>query len=190
MTEAEERDDVRRCLTAVKSVTGLDVGGWFNRPPISTSTRRILAEEGLFFDSTTVDDDLPHYADVAGRPMLILPYALDANDTRFWKGGYVTAGDFFEYIRDAFDVLYRESSQVPQMMTVGLHGRIIGRPGRVSALQRFLDHVRSFPDVWIARRTDIARAWAEQFAPTDSWNWPWQARTPEVDGPTAPSGLV
>jgi peptidoglycan/xylan/chitin deacetylase (PgdA/CDA1 family) len=172
MTEEEERLDVQKCAETVQALTGQVIGGWFNRPPVSLQTRRVLAEEGLFFDSTAVNDDLPYYTDVAGRPMLVVPYAIDANDTRFWKGGYDTAAEFFEYLRDAFDVLYRESQTVPLMMSVGLHGRIIGRPGRILALERFLDHVRSRPDVWISRRTDIATTWADQFAPDDAWNWP------------------
>lgn len=170
MTEEEEREDIRGCIDAIERLTGQRISGWFNRPPISLSTTRILAEEGLMYDSTAVDDDLPYYRNVAGRPMLIVPYSLDANDTRYWKGAFVTADDFFLYLRDAFDALYRESSQVPRMMSVGLHGRIIGRPGRILALDRFLDHVRRHQDVWIARRSDIARVWAEQFGPADAWN--------------------
>lgn len=172
MTEADERADIRKCLSAIERLTGNRVAGWFNRPPISIETTRLVAEEGLLFDSTAVDDDIPYYRVVAGRPLLIVPYSLDANDTRFWKGGFTTANDFYEYLRDCFQTLYNESASTPRMMSVGLHGRIIGRPGRIQALERFLDHVSKFDGVWIARRTDIAEVWADQFAPPDAWNWP------------------
>jgi allantoinase len=171
LSEAEERQDVRDCIRSVEATTGQTISGWFNRPPISLDTTRILAEEGLLFDSTAVDDDLPYYRSVAGRPMLIVPYSLEANDTRYWKGAFVTADDFYVYLRDTFDALYRESERIPRMMSVGLHGRIIGRPGRILALDRFLEHIRKFNDVWLAGRSEIARVWAEQFAPTDAWNW-------------------
>lgn len=172
MSLEQEQADVHACIETVRRLTGCNVLGWFNRPPVTLHTRRVIAETGLLFDSTAVNDDLPYYQDVAGRPLLVIPYSLDTNDTRYWKGGYVTANDFFEYLRDAFDALYAESGRTPLMMSVGLHGRIIGRPGRIAALRRFLEHVRSFDDVWIARRSDIARVWAEQFAPEDAWNWP------------------
>ncbi len=172
MSEEEERTDIRRCVTTIRELTGQTITGWFNRPPISLDTRRILAEEGLFWDSSSIDDDLPHYADVAGKPMLIVPYSLENNDTRFWKSqGFITANHFFEYCRDAFDVLYRESARQPCMLSIGLHGRIIGRPARIAGLHRLLDHIRSQPGVWVAPRSDIARAWAEQFAPDGAWNW-------------------
>jgi peptidoglycan/xylan/chitin deacetylase (PgdA/CDA1 family) len=172
MSEDEERNDIRQCIASIRRLTGQTITGWFNRPPISLDTRRILAEEGLFWDSSSIDDDLPHYTDVAGRPLLIVPYSLENNDTRFWKAqGFVTATDFFEYNRDAFDVLYRESARVPRMISIGLHGRIIGRPGRTPGLQRLLGYIRSQPGVWVAPRSEIARVWAEQFASDDAWNW-------------------
>jgi hypothetical protein len=110
---------------------------------------------------------------------LVVPYSLDVNDVRFWKGNAFGSGEFFEYLRDAFDVLYREGDQRPRMMSVGLHGRISGRPGRAVALQRFLEHVRALPDVWIAGRDDIARHWQRLFGPNDVWN-PIPPRQEEV----------
>ncbi len=107
--------------------------------------------------------------------MLVVPYAVDTNDARFWGGqtgpGFTGSADFFDYLRSAFDVLYDESAEIGRMMSIGLHARIM-RPGRVAALLRFLDYVRGFDDVWIARRNDIAVAFAERFAPSNAWNWP------------------
>jgi peptidoglycan/xylan/chitin deacetylase (PgdA/CDA1 family) len=107
--------------------------------------------------------------------MLVVPYAVDTNDARFWGGqsgpGFTGSTDFFDYLRDAFDVLYRESEQTGRMMSIGLHARIM-RPGRVASLYNFLDYIRAFDDVWIASRNDIAVHFAEQFAPPETWNWP------------------
>ena len=115
---------------------------------------------------------MPYFETVAGRPFLIVPYSIDINDFRFWRTGMQTAGAFEAYCRDSFDVLYRESAKTPRMMSVGLHARIIGRPGRILGLERFLVHVRQFRDVWVTTRAEIGRFWAEQFAPPTTWNWP------------------
>jgi allantoinase len=175
LTPEMERVDLRRCIDQVKELTGKQILGAFPRPPVTPNTRRIMAEEGLLYDSATTNDDIPYYYDVGGRPMLVLPYAVDTNDARFWGGqtgpGYTGATDFFNYLRDAFDVLYRESGTTGRMMSIGLHARIM-RAGRVAALLRFLDHVSKFDDVWIARRNDIAIDFASRFAPKGAWNWP------------------
>jgi len=170
MSEAEEREDVRRAIASIRAMTGVKILGWFTRPVPTTHTRRILAEEGLLYDCTAVNDDLPYFDRVADRPFLILPYSLDTNDIRFWKGFAFTAQDFFEYMRDTFDTLYAESLHTPRMMSVGLHGRVVGRPGRIVALERFLEHVSRFDDVWIAGRDDIAKHWLQRFAPPNTWN--------------------
>jgi peptidoglycan/xylan/chitin deacetylase (PgdA/CDA1 family) len=172
MTEEQERDQIRKAVESVKRTTGQRMIGWFTRPPQTINTRRILAEEGFLFDSGAINDDLPYFQEVKGRPFLVVPYTLDINDIRFWKGAMVTANDFASYCIDAFDALYRESARTPRMMSVGLHPRIIGRPGRILGLDRFLAHVRDYKDVWIAPRTQIARFWAERFAPPNTWNWP------------------
>ncbi|MGZ0152894.1 polysaccharide deacetylase family protein [Kribbella sp. WER1] len=188
-TEDDERADIRRVIDTVKRLTGKDVLGSFPRPPITEHTRRVLAEAGLLYDSGTTNDDLPYFAPVAGRPMLVLPYATDTNDARFWGGssgpGFATGTEFFEYLRDAFDFLYQESAAVPRMMSIGLHARIM-RPGRAMGLLRFLDHLKSFGDVWVARRDQIALSFAEQYAPPDMWNWP--VRPDQLsDSPRGPS---
>ena len=170
--EEQEREQIRRATESIQSTTGQRIVGWFTRPPQTVSTRRILAEEGFLFDSGAFNDDIPYFQAVKGRPFLIVPYSLDINDVRFWKTGLFTATDFESYCVDAFDALYDESARVPRLMSVGLHPRIIGRPGRILGLDRFLAHVRDYPDVWIASRTEIARFWADRFAPPDTWNWP------------------
>jgi peptidoglycan/xylan/chitin deacetylase (PgdA/CDA1 family) len=171
----QEREDLRRCVDQVLELTGKRILGAFPRPPVSLVSRQIMAEEGLLYDSATVNDDLPYNVGVAGRPMLVVPYALDTNDARFWGGqtgpGYTGATDFFDYLRDAFDILHQESATTGRMMSVGLHARIM-RPGRVAALRRFLEHVSGYSDVWIAQRNEIAFDFAHRFAPDGAWNWP------------------
>lgn len=174
-TPEQERADLRRSIDQVAELTGKVVLGAFPRPPISLHSRQIMAEEGLLYDSAATNDDIPYYADVSGRPMLVVPYALDTNDARFWGGqtgpGYVGSTDFFDYLRDAFDVLHEESASTGRIMSVGLHARIM-RPGRVAALRRFLEYISDFDDVWIAQRNDIALDFARRFAPSGAWNWP------------------
>lgn len=175
ISPATERADLRNCIDQVYALTGKRVLGAFPRPPIAVHSRQIMAEEGLLYDSATTSDDLPYYADVGGRSMMVMPYALDTNDARFWGGqtgpGYTGSADFFDYLRASFDVLYRESGRTARMMSIGVHARIM-RPGRVDALYRFLDHVRKHQDVWFAQRNDIAFDFARRFAPPHAWNWP------------------
>lgn len=171
-TEDQEREQIRKAQESFQRTTGRRVLGWFNRTPQTVITRRILAEEGFLYDSGTVNDDLPFYQDVGGRPFLVVPYTIDVNDVRFWRGTMSTGRDFETYCVDSFDTLYRESARTPRMMSVGLHPKIIGRPGRIGGLDRFLAYVREYPDVWLAARTEIARFWAERFAPPNAWNWP------------------
>lgn len=171
-TEEQEREQIRKAKESFAHTIRRPVLGWFNRTPQTVITRRILAEEGFLFDSQAVNDDIPYFQEVKGRPFLIVPYAVDVNDFRFWRGSMFTGRDFETYCIDSFDALYRESARTPRMMSVGLHSKIIGRPGRIGAVDRFLAYVRQFPDVWLASRTDIARFWAERFAPPNTWNWP------------------
>jgi peptidoglycan/xylan/chitin deacetylase (PgdA/CDA1 family) len=178
LSEEHEREQIRKAVGSIKSATGQRIVGWFTRPPQTLATRRLLAEEGFLFDSGALNDEVPYFQEIAARPFLIVPYTLDVNDIRFWKGQLFTASDFAEYCIDSFDALYRYSARSPRMLSVGLHPRVIGRPGRIVGLERFLAHVRSYPDVWIASRTEIARFWLEQFAPPNTWNWPHQSESP------------
>lgn len=191
LTPEEERADLRRSIDQVRALTGKTILGAFPRPPITVESRRIMAEEGLLYDSATTNDDLPYYADVAGRPMLVVPYAVDTNDARFWGGqsgpGYTGSTDFFDYLRDSFDVLYAESGETARMMSIGLHARIM-RPGRVAALLRFLDYAKGFEGVWFARRNDIALDFARRFSPADAWNWSELSATPPPASSASPKG--
>jgi allantoinase len=168
----EQRADIDRCVDVLAQLTGRPIRGWFGRAPNTVQTRPLLAEAGLLYDNAAFNDDLPYFVDVSGRPFLVLPYSLDVNDVRFWKGELSTGDEFEGYARDAFDVLYAESSTTPKMLSIGLHPRIIGRPGRLAALRRTLAHIREHDGVWFGGRDEIARLWTDQFGPDDLWNPP------------------
>jgi allantoinase len=167
--EAVEREHVRLAVDALTRLTGSRPLGWYTGR-LGPNTRRLVVEEGGFlYDADAYNDDLPYWVVVSGRPHLVVPYTLDNNDMKF--GGYQgfnTGDQFFAYLRDAFDVLYSEGAERPRMMSVGLHMRLVGRPGRFAALQRFLDHVQRRSDVWICRRIDIARHWITTHPPRGS----------------------
>ena len=161
MDEATERAEIARCVETIERLCGTRPVGWYTGR-ISPRTRRLVQEFGGFlYDSDSYDDDLPHYVTVAGRPQLIIPYTLDNNDMKYAVPPGFTSPDGFErYLTDAFDLLLAEGrAGAPKMMSVGLHCRLVGRPGRAAALQRVLAHVARHPDVWVCRRMDIARHW-------------------------------
>lgn len=169
----QEREHLRRAVELHTALTGAPPLGWYTGRD-SPNTRRLVAEHGGFlYDADYYGDELPFWmevevADGARVPHLIVPYTLDANDMRFaTPQGFNTATQFFDYLRDSFDVLYAEGAETPRMMSVGMHARLLGRPGRFVALQRFLDHVVRHERVWVCRRVDIARHWRERhpFAP-------------------------
>lgn len=175
LDEQAERAQIVAARESIERVTGFRISGWFTRAPQTLNTRKILASEGFLFDSGALNDDVPYFQSVLGRPFMIVPYSIDLNDVRFWKGSFFTGRDFAQYASDAFDVLYRESRKTPRMMTIGLHARIIGRPGRIAGLEQFLEHVAQHEDVWICRRTDLAEHWAREAGPPDLWNAPSRA---------------
>jgi peptidoglycan/xylan/chitin deacetylase (PgdA/CDA1 family) len=164
----EERAHLERSVAAIERVCGRRPVGWYTGRG-SDATRRLVVEHGGFaYDADSYADDLPYWTEVPcarGRvPHLVVPYTLDANDMRFATPQGFNSGDqFYAYLRDAFDTLYAEGDPAgldrPKMMSVGLHFRIAGRPARLAALARFVDHVRSHEHVWFARRIDIARHW-------------------------------
>jgi putative urate catabolism protein len=164
--EATERADMRRAVTTIERLTGTRPLGWYTGRD-SPNTRRLVAEYGGFlYDADSYADDLPYWVTAAGKPHLVVPYTLDANDMRFATAQGFNSGDqFYAYLRDTFDVLYAEGATAPKMMSVGLHCRIAGKPGRFAALQRFFDHVMAHDRVWICRRVDIARHWHEHHPP-------------------------
>ena len=163
-----EREDMARAVEAITRLTGTPPDGWYTGRD-SPNTRRLLAEQGGFvYCSDGYADDLPYWVPVRTRlgttPLLIVPYALDTNDMRFvTPQGFHTASQFCDYLCDAFDALYAEGDPQgldrPKMLSIGLHCRLIGRPARIAALSRFLDHVQAHEHVWVARRADIARHW-------------------------------
>jgi peptidoglycan/xylan/chitin deacetylase (PgdA/CDA1 family) len=124
------------------------------------NTRRLLVEEGGFlYDSDAYNDELPYYIDVEGHQQLVVPYSQANNDTKFTNGLFASGQDYFDYHRDAFDMLYAEGATAPKMMSVGMHCRLLGHPSRAMGLARFLDHVAAHADVWVTGRLDIARHW-------------------------------
>jgi putative urate catabolism protein len=157
----EERAQMVRAIESLARTVGERPLGWYCRYAPSENTRRLVVEEGGFlYDSDAYDDDLPYWVRVSGKPHLVVPYTLDVNDMKFSVApGFSSPSGYFEYMKDAFDVLYAEGKTAPKMMSVGLHARLAGRPGRAAALGRFLDYIAGRDDVWIARRVDIARHW-------------------------------
>ncbi len=169
--EDTERAHMREALEIIERLTGERPLGWYTGRD-SPNTRRLVVEQGgLLYDSDYYGDDLPFWTrvecgDGAIHDHLVVPYTLDANDMRFATAqGFNTGAQFFDYLRDAFDVLYAEGGESPKMMSIGLHCRLVGRPGRFRALQRFLDHVQTHERVWLCRRIDIARHWIERHPP-------------------------
>ena len=167
--EATERAHMLAGIDAIRQFTGAAPLGWYTGRD-SPATRRLLADVGGFeYDSDYYGDDLPFWTAVQrsdGQRVahLVVPYTLDCNDMRFaLPQGFTTGEDFFVYLRDTFDALYAEGAETPRMMSVGMHCRLLGRPGRIVALQRFLDHVARHDRVWVCRRIDIARHWRREF---------------------------
>lgn len=161
--EDVERAHMAHAIEIQTEICGERPLGWYTGRT-SENTRRLVAEEGGFlYDADDYSDDLPFWSRMVEKPHLVVPYTLDANDMRFCTPqGFNTGEDFFRYLRDSFDALYAEGEKTPRMMSVGLHCRIVGRPGRIGALTRFLDHVLAHDKVWVARRVDIARHWAAE----------------------------
>lgn len=163
--ETTEREHMRLAVETLRRLTGQAPLGWYTGRD-SPNTRRLLVEHGGFtYDADNYGDDLPFWTEVTTsngetRPHLVVPYALDTNDMRFaTPQGFNTGDDFFNYLRDAFDVLLAEGSEQPRMLSIGMHCRLLGRPGRFRALQRFLDHIGRAEKVWVCRRIDIADHW-------------------------------
>ena len=162
MPEDQERAAIAEAIRLHTEVVGERPRGWYTGR-CSANTVRLVAEEGGFdWISDTYDDDLPYWLEVGDLDQLIIPYTLEANDMRFATApGYITGGQFFDYLKDAFDTLYAEGVEGrPAMMSVGLHCRLIGRPGKLAGLKRFIDYIAEFDGVWCPRRIDIARHWA------------------------------
>ncbi|MGY8524531.1 polysaccharide deacetylase family protein [Paracidovorax citrulli] len=167
MPEADERALIARSVQTIEQLTGRPPVGWHTKSSPSVNTRRLLREHGGFlYDSDAYNDDVPYYLRVGGEPHLVLPYAFDTNDMRFFDShAFATGDDFARYTMDAFDWLLRESRDAPRMLSIGLHTRIIGRPGRIGGLDTLLAHMRDQRGVWFATREQIARHWLANVPP-------------------------
>jgi len=165
--EAEERALIAKAVAIITRLQGKPPVGWHTKSSPSVNTRRLLVEHGGFlYDSDAYNDDAPYYTQVAGKPHLILPYAFDTNDMRFWDGyAFTRAQDFADYCIDAFDRLWEEGASAPRMMSIGMHTRIIGRPARIAGLAMVVKHMRQRGGAWFARREDIARHWLKACPP-------------------------
>lgn len=164
--EKTEREHIKDCIALLTEHLGRRPLGWYTGRN-SPNTRRLVMEEGGFlYDSDTYDDDLPYWTEESksDNRHLIIPYTLDVNDMRFASPQGFNSGDqFFNYLKDTFDALYLEGETHPKMMSVGMHARILGRPGRIMAMRRFLEYVKTFDDVWLCTRKEIADHWYENF---------------------------
>ncbi|WP_076420024.1 polysaccharide deacetylase family protein [Colwellia sp. UCD-KL20] len=158
MDETEERTFIRNAVESIKKTTGKRPLGWLSRYLLTENTRRLLQEEGFLYHMDDYSADAPFWDEVQGsdKPMVIVPYALDSNDMKMWVAPSYTPEAWLKYAKDTFDVLYAEGEEQPRMMSIGLHLRIIGRPGRIWALEEFLKYVSSKDGVWFATRQDIA----------------------------------
>lgn len=168
MDEATEREHLEKAIAIIKDLTGEAPQGWYTGRD-SPNTRRLVADHGGFtYDSDNYGDDLPFWVEVEKSdgekaPHLVVPYTLDTNDMRFaTPQGFNSGEQFFQYVKDAFDVLYEEGEETPKMLSIGLHCRLMGRPGRFRALQKLLDYIGTHERVWVARRIDIAKHWVQE----------------------------
>jgi allantoinase len=161
--ERTEREHMRRAVEVHTRLTGERPLGWYTGRTSPNTRRLVAAEGGFLYDADDYSDDLPFWTKTPlGKPHLIVPYTLEANDMRFAGGGFSTGEDFFSYLKDAFDVLYAEGETAPKMLSVGLHCRLAGRPGKLAGLERFLTYALGHQDVWFCRRIEIARHWRER----------------------------
>ena len=160
LTENEEREHIRLAIESLTNMFGERPLGWYCRTGPSVNTRRLLVEEGGFlYDSDAYNDELPYWQTVDGKPHLVVPYSLTTNDSKFGRGWFSTGEDFFQFTKDAFDMLYEEGAYAPKMMSIGLHQRLIGHPARAMGLKRLLDYIGGFEDIWVCNRLDIAKHW-------------------------------
>ena len=162
--EKLEKEHIIRCYQEIKKIFGNSPSGWYTGR-CSPNTRRLVVENTeVIYDSDSYADDLPYWEIVNNKKHLIIPYTLDNNDMRFATNqGFNSGEQFFQYLKDSFDCLYKEGKFFPKMMSIGLHCRLIGRPGRNESLKRFLDYVQKFDDVWICKRDEIANHWYKNY---------------------------
>jgi peptidoglycan/xylan/chitin deacetylase (PgdA/CDA1 family) len=160
MNEEKERAFIQKAVASIEKTTGTRPYGWLSRYLHTAETRRLLAEEGFVYHMDDYSDDKPYWDVAGGKPIVVLPYAIDSNDMKFWLDPSFTPQNWLDYAKDTFDVLYEEGAYEPRMMSLGTHLRIIGRPGRIWALEEFLAYVTEKKDVWITTRLQIAKHFA------------------------------
>ncbi len=163
MNEEQERDFIRKAIASIEKTTGSRPYGWLSRYLHTDNTRRLLAEEGFLYHMDDYSDDVPYWDVAGGKPIVILPYAVDSNDMKFWTDPALTPDQWLKYATDTFDWLYAEGEAgEPKVMSLGLHLRIIGRPGRIGAFEAFLKYVTAKSGVWITTRKEIAESFIQQ----------------------------
>jgi peptidoglycan/xylan/chitin deacetylase (PgdA/CDA1 family) len=160
MDDVTERDFIHKAVVSIERTTGRRPYGWLSRYLFTEHTRRLLIEEGFTYHMDDYSDDAPFWDVVDGRAIVIVPYALDSNDMKMWTAPALTPEEWLAYAIETFEILYEEGAARPRMMSLGVHLRIIGRPGRIRAFERFIRHVRARPRAWIATRLEIAERWA------------------------------
>jgi len=160
-----EKKHMKQAVKTIKDIFGSRPLGWYTGR-CSPNTRDLVFDDGGFlYDSDSYSDDLPYWEFRGRKKQLIIPYTLDNNDMRFATNqGFNTGDHFYNYLKDSFDTLYEEGKTNPKMMSVGLHCRLIGRPGRIQSLKKFLDYVLKFDDIWICKRIDIANHWIKNYS--------------------------
>ena len=162
--EEEEKDHILKSYNLIKETFGHYPLGWYTGR-VSPNTRRLVVENtDVIYDSDSYSDDLPYWENIGNKKHLVIPYTLDNNDMRFATNqGFNSGEQFFNYLKDSFDCLYREGETYPKMMSIGLHCRLIGRPGRIQSLMKFLDYIQKYKDIWICKRNEIAEYWYQNY---------------------------
>ncbi len=164
LTRDQEREHIRLAVESLKRTLGSRPLGWYCRYGPSVNTRALLVEEGGFlYDSDCYNDELPYWVLQDGKPQLCVPYSLVTNDSKYGRGVFGNADDYFTFLRDQFDMLYAEGAKQPKMMSCGLHMRLTGHPARAAGLARFMDYIQKHEKVWVARRIEIAEHWRTTF---------------------------
>ncbi|MBM3513047.1 MAG: allantoinase [Alphaproteobacteria bacterium] len=162
LDEAGEREFIQKAVDSITMTCGVRPFGWLSRYLLTDNTRRLLIEQGFSYHMDDYSDDVPFWDTSHGKPIVIVPYALDTNDMKLWMAPAYTPDQWLEYVTDTFDELYAESAESPKMMSVGVHLRIIGRPGRIGQFRAFIEHAARHPGVWFATRKEIADCYAAQ----------------------------
>ena len=165
VSKKKEKNDMKLAVKSIKKIFGSQPSGWYTGR-CSTNTLDLVIDNGNFlYCSDTYSDDLPYWVKKDNKKQLMVPYTLDNNDMRFATNqGFNSGEQFFNYLKDSFDALYEEGKTSPKMMSVGLHCRLIGRPGRIQSLKKFLNYVSKFKDIWICKRVDIAKHWIKNYS--------------------------